>query len=109
VGTLYVILDNASIHHSQATRTWLAQHPRLHLIYLPTYTGHHLNPVEKVWWELKRTVAANRNFTQVAQLEATVQRCLDGFRPAALLRLTHCAVIRQARQALVAPSETSGN
>jgi transposase len=109
VGTIYVILDNVSIHHSQTTRAWLADHPRLQLVYLPTYTGHRLNPVEKVWWQLKRSIAANRNFTDLAQLEATVQRCLRGFRPAALLRLTNCEVIRQAQRALVASSGTSGN
>ncbi len=49
IGTLYVMLDNASIHHSKATLTWLASHPRLHLVYLPTYAGHRLNPVEKGW------------------------------------------------------------
>ena len=109
VGTIYVILDNVSIHHSQATLTWLAAHPRLQLVYLPTYTGHRLNPVEKVWWQLKRTIAANRNFTDVAQLEATVQRCLGAFRPDALLRLTNCEVTRQAQRALSTPSGTSGD
>jgi transposase len=109
VGIVYVILDNVSIHHSRATLTWLAAHPRLQLVYLPTYTGHRLNPVEKVWWQLKRTVAANRNFTDLAQLEATVHKCLRAFRPDALLRLTNCEVTRQAQRALITPSETSAS
>jgi len=108
-GTLYVILDNASIHHSKVTLTWLAAHPRLQLAHLPTYTGHRLNPVEKVWWQLKRTIAANRNFTDLAQLELTVHRCLHAFHPAALLRLTNCEVTRQAQRALVPLSGTSAN
>ncbi len=109
VGTLYVILDNVAIHHSRATLTWLAAHPRVQLVYLPTYCGHQLNPVEKVWWHLKRTVAANRNFTALPQLEACVHGCLRALDPDDLLRLTNCDVIRQARRTLAAPSGTSGD
>lgn len=106
VGTIYVILDNVSIHHSKMTLAWLASHPRLRLVYLPTYSGHQLNPVEKVWWQLKRTIAANRNFTSVEQLESTVLACLRSFLPAALLRLTNCPINRQAQQALSLSSGT---
>ena len=52
IDAIYILVDNASIHHSAATRKWLLAHPRLQLVYLPTYTGHQLNPVEKVWWQL---------------------------------------------------------
>ena len=48
-GPIFVIVDNASIHASQALMTWLAEQPRLQLVvYLPIYSGHQLNPV--VWW-----------------------------------------------------------
>lgn len=109
VGTIYVILDNVSIHHSQATLKWLSTHPRLHLVYLPTYSGHQLNPVEKVWWQLKRTIAANRNFRNIAQMEAALHACLRAFRPDALLRLTNSEVTRQAQLALATSSRTSGD
>ena len=109
VGTIYVILDNVSIHHSKETLAWLAAHHRLELVYLPIYTGHRLNPMEKVWWQLKRTIAANRNFTDLDQLEATIHRCLRAFSPAALLRLTNCEVTRKAQLTLVAPSGTSAS
>jgi transposase len=96
-GTIYVIVDNASIHHSQMVVTWLLAHPRVQLVYLPTYSGHQLNPVEKVWWQLKRCVAANRNFKSLQELEAVVPRCLRAFSPEALLRLTNCDVTRAAQ------------
>lgn len=99
-GTLYVIADNASIHHSQAVLAWLSLHPRLQLIYLPTYSGHRLNPVEKVWWHLKRCIAANRNFHALPELDAAIRRCLDALEPTAVLRLCNCDVIRRAHQAL---------
>lgn len=87
----------------------LAAHSCLQLVYLPTYAGYRLNPMEKVWWQLKRTVAANRNFTDLAQLEATVRKCLCAFHPDALLRLRNCEVTRLAQRTLITPSETSAS
>jgi transposase len=99
-GTIFVIVDNATIHASQTTLNWLALHPRLHLVYLPTYSGHQLNPVEKVWWQLKRFIAANRNFRSLDELDAAIHRCLRSFTPAALLALTNCDVVRRAQPRL---------
>jgi putative transposase len=101
-GSIFVIVDNATIHSSQTLMIWLAQQPRLQLVYLPTYSGHRLNPVEKVWWQLKRFIAANRNFSSLAQLDAAIHRCLRSFTPAALLALTNCDVSRKAQAALLA-------
>jgi transposase len=57
---LYLVLDNASIHHAKLVGQWLTEHPRVHLLFLPAYSGHRYNPIEKVWWHLKQQVAANR-------------------------------------------------
>jgi transposase len=99
-GLIYVIVDNASIHHSAVTRKWLLAHPRVQLVYLPTYSGHQLNPVEKVWWQLKRSIAANRNFKSLAELEIAIRSCLLGLSPHALLQLTQSDVTRKAQLAL---------
>jgi transposase len=96
-GVIYVIVDNASIHTSRAVRQWLADHPRLQLVYLPTYSGHQLNPVEKVWWDLKDCIAANRRFKCLAELDAAIQRYFADFTPDHALRLTNCEVIRVAQ------------
>ena len=102
--TIYVIVDNASIHHSAATRKWLLAHPRLQLVYLTTYSGHLLNPVEKVWWQLKRYICANRNFKSLAELETAIKSCLLSFSPTALLQLTHSDVTRKSRLAIIHPA-----
>ena len=91
-----IVIDNASIHHSAQTRKWLALHPRIVLICLPTYSGHQLNPIEKVWWLLKQHVAANRNFKTVDELRATIQAWLAATDPPQLLALINCAVTRRA-------------
>jgi hypothetical protein len=87
---------------------WLAQQPRLQLVYLPTYSGHELNPVEKVcgtslWgWRFKQYIAANRNFLCLVDLDAAIHRCCRSFTPDMLLALTNCQVNRAAQAALAA-------
>lgn len=111
IGPIYVIADNCKIHCSQALFKWLALNSRLHMVYLPTYSGHRLNPVEKVWWQLKRHVAANRNFRCLDDLDLAIRRCLDSFLPEALLHLCNSPVIRQLQLALPSPNVpiTSGH
>jgi hypothetical protein len=46
--TIVLFVDNASIHKSKLTLRWLANHPCLKVCYLPAYSGHQTNPVEKV-------------------------------------------------------------
>ena len=101
-GLILVIVDNASIHASKILLAWLLQQPRIQLVYLPTYSGHELNPVEKVWWRLKQSIAANRNFRSVVDLDAAIHRCCQSFTPDSLLTLTNCPVNRAAQAALAA-------
>jgi transposase len=100
-GRIYVIVDNASIHTSRAVKHWLTVHTRLQLVYLPTYSGHRLNPVEKVWWDLKDDIAANRCFRSLAELEQAIQHYFAAFTQERALRLANCEVTRTAQQALV--------
>jgi transposase len=86
---IYVILDNGSIHTSQETQDWLSLHPRLQLLYLPKRSPQ-MNPVEKIWWECKKSVASNR-YLSMARLK---QACHDFFASVSaneLLRLTSLA------------------
>jgi transposase len=85
---LLLVLDNASIHHAKAVSTWLQTHPQVQLLYLPTYSGHRENPVEKVWWRLKDQIAANRLHGSVEALVAAVHDFFASFTPQDALRLT---------------------
>jgi hypothetical protein len=38
-GDLFIITDNLSSHNSTQTRAWLAEHPRLHQVFIPTGAG----------------------------------------------------------------------
>jgi transposase len=108
-GRVYLLVDNASIHTSRAVQRWLAAHGRLELLYLPTYSGHRLNPVEKVWWALKgntrtrpargASVAANRAFRNLAELDLAIHGYFADFPPARVLALINCELVRQAQLA----------
>jgi transposase len=102
VGPIYVIVDNASIHTSKAVHKWLAAHPRLQLVYLPTYSGHRLNPVEKIWWDLKDYISANRSFKSLAELDQAIRRHFEAFTRADALRLANSEVLRAAQTATAA-------
>jgi transposase len=84
---LLVVLDNASIHHAHAVTAWLGEHTRVQLLYLPAYTGHRNNPVEKVWWRLKDQIAANRLHGSIDALVAAVHDFFATFTPEDALRL----------------------
>jgi transposase len=76
-----LVVDNASIHKAKAVAAWLAEHSQVELLYLPTYSGHKQNPVEKVWWRLKGHVAANRLHANLDSLVAAVHEFFASFTP----------------------------
>jgi transposase len=82
-----LVVDNASIHTAKAVAAWLAAHPRLELLWLPTYSGHRQNPVEKVWWRLKGHVAANRLHGSIDSLVAAAHEFFASLTPAAVRQL----------------------
>jgi len=66
-----LIVDNYSSHTAKLVQVWLREHPRLQLLYLPTYCSH-LNPVEQIWLHLKNRIAANRLYASMKLLLDTV-------------------------------------
>ena len=88
---LMLVLDNASIHKSKAVMEWLREHPSVQLLYLPTYSGHKENPVEKVWWRLKSQVAANRLHTDIDALVTCVHGFFASFTPHSARQLVSAA------------------
>jgi putative transposase len=45
---LYVVVDNYKIHKAKALEQWLATHPRVRLLFLPTYCPR-ANPIERAF------------------------------------------------------------
>lgn len=84
---LYLVLDNASIHHAKLVQQWLTTHPQVHLLFLPSYSGHRFNPIEKLWWHLKQQVAANRLHGSIDALVDAVHQYFASRTPAQTLQL----------------------
>jgi transposase len=84
---LVLVLDNASIHKAKVIEAWLVEHPQVELLYLPSYSGHKHNPVEKVWWRLKDRIAANRLHGSIDALVEAVHEFFASFTPEDALRL----------------------
>jgi transposase len=74
-----VICDNGSTHHSNITKRWLADHPRLHVIEGAKYSPQD-NPVERIWAALKRQLANTAAATitdRIHQTHAFLQHRTD--------------------------------
>ncbi|SRR6266581_3050880 len=75
-GEVILVLDNVITHDAKLVRQWLArpEHARFRLLWLPKYTAHEHNPIERVWGLLKDTVAANRLHGSLEALVAEAER-----------------------------------
>jgi transposase len=61
-GAVILVLDNVITHDAKLVRAWLArpEHARFRFLWLPKYSAHEHNPIERVWGLMKDAVAANR-------------------------------------------------
>jgi transposase len=72
---IHVILDNYGTHKTPAVRRWVAQHPRFHVHFTPTYSSW-LNLVER-WFGLLTDRQIRRGvFRSTRELEQTIERYL---------------------------------
>ena len=75
---LVLVLDNVVTHDAKLVRAWLArpEHARVHLLWLPKYSAHEHNPIERVWGLLKDKIAANRLHGSIDALAEEAERFL---------------------------------
>jgi len=61
-GEVILALDNVITHDAKLVRAWRArpEHARFRFLWLPKYSAHEHNPIERVWGLMKDAVAANR-------------------------------------------------
>jgi len=78
VGVVVLVLDNVVTHDAKLVRAWLArpEHARFRVLWLPKYSAHEHNPIERVWGLLKDKVAANRLHGSIEALAETAERFL---------------------------------
>lgn len=83
-GKIYLILDNASHHHSNKVKFWIKTHSRrLKLIFLPSYSPN-LNIIERLWKFFHSKVTWNHYFETFEEFKgATLKffRNLNKYKP----------------------------
>src|SRR2546422_274097 len=75
---IHVIADNLSTHKTQAVRTFLLEHPHVHLHFTPTYSSW-LNQVELWFSKIERDVTARGVFTSVTDLRRKLMRYIKQY------------------------------
>lgn len=76
-GFWFVILDNASAHHTAKINEFVANNKhRIELVYLPTYSPH-LNLIERLWRIMRHQVTRNNFFDSLKTLAEAVQTWLE--------------------------------
>ena len=69
---LYVVVDNDKIHKAKAVEQWLAAHPRVTLLFLPTYCPR-ANPIERAFGDVHDTCTRNHQRKRLPDLVADVE------------------------------------
>jgi putative transposase len=55
-----MVLDNVRFHHAKRLLPILEKYrQRIELVFLPPYSPD-LNPIERVWWLMRKTITHNR-------------------------------------------------
>jgi putative transposase len=69
---LYVVVDNYKIHKAKAVEQWLAAHPRVTLLFLPTYCPR-ANPIERAFGDVHDCCTRNHQRTRLRDLVVDVE------------------------------------
>ncbi len=75
---VHVILDNLSAHKTAKVKTFLEQHPHVHLHFTPTYSSW-LNQVEIWFSRIEREVIARGVFTSARDLSRKLMRYIRAY------------------------------
>ena len=72
-----LILDNASIHHAKALRTFAERHPEVKFFHPAPYSPEY-NPIEQVWHWLKPLVHAAKTINDgISELLSRVRKVMS--------------------------------
>jgi putative transposase len=69
---LYVVVDNYQIHKAKAVEQWLAAHPGVILLFLPTYCPR-ANPIERAFGDVHDCCTRNHQRKRLPDLVADVE------------------------------------
>jgi transposase len=75
---IHIVLDNLSAHKTKAVEEFLAQHPKVHFHFTPTYSSW-LNQVELWFAKIQRDVIRRGVFTSVADLARKLRNYIAAY------------------------------
>ena len=67
-----MVVDHDKIHKAKAVEQWLAAHPRVTLLFLPTY-GPRANPIERAFGDVHDCCTRNHRRKRLPDLVADVE------------------------------------
>jgi transposase len=73
---IFVVVDNYKIHKAKAVEQWLKQHPRIELVFLPTYCPK-ANPIERAFGDVHDKCTRNHKRKRLRDLVADVIKHLQ--------------------------------
>jgi transposase len=88
--TIYWIVDNAKYHCANIFKEWLKVHPRIKMLFLPSYSLH-LNLMERLWKFFNEKVRCNAYFEKFSDFVLKAKeffRCRTKFKEELRTRLT---------------------
>ena len=74
--SIVLILDNARYFKAAAVTKWLKDHPKLSLVFLPSYSPN-LNLIERFWRFVKERLVKNTYYEKYKTFRANVFRFLN--------------------------------
>jgi transposase len=77
---IYVVVDNYQIHKARAVQRWLAAHPQVELVFLPTYCPR-ANPIERIFGDVHDRVTRNPKRKRIRDLASDVRHYLTQHGP----------------------------
>ena len=77
-GKIYIVLDNARVHHANIVKDFVHAHSRLHLIFLPPYSAK-LNPIERFWAYLRQKKTHNAYYPKYDEFETEIKQFVEKF------------------------------
>ena len=80
VQRIYVVVDHYQIHKAKAVEQWLAAHPRVTWLFLPTY-GPRANPIERAFGDVHDCCTRNHRRKRLPDLVADVEDHLTEMAP----------------------------
>src|SRR4051795_7296551 len=75
---IHIVLDNLSAHKTKAVDQFLADHPKVHFHFTPTYSSW-LNQLELWFSKIERDVVARGVFTSVADLHRKLMKYIRAY------------------------------